>query len=109
MSKYVYSFGGGKADGNESMKNLLGGKGANLAEMAGHPTSVCPCRRASPSPPRSAPTTTSTSKTYPSELKAQVERSARRGREADGARSSATRRIRCSCRSAPARVAPCRA
>ena len=34
--KYVYSFGAGKADGNESMKNLLGGKGANLAEMAGH-------------------------------------------------------------------------
>ncbi|MFA5367057.1 MAG: pyruvate, phosphate dikinase [Dehalococcoidia bacterium] len=37
MPKYVYAFGGGKADGNESMKNLLGGKGANLAEMAGHP------------------------------------------------------------------------
>ncbi|MCM8768271.1 MAG: pyruvate, phosphate dikinase [Candidatus Omnitrophica bacterium] len=36
-AKYVYFFGGGKADGNESMKNLLGGKGANLAEMAGHP------------------------------------------------------------------------
>ena len=35
-AKYIYSFGGGKADGNESMKNLLGGKGANLAEMAGH-------------------------------------------------------------------------
>jgi len=35
--KNVYFFGGGKADGNESMKNLLGGKGANLAEMAGHP------------------------------------------------------------------------
>jgi len=35
--KYVYRFGGGSADGNESMKNLLGGKGANLAEMAGHP------------------------------------------------------------------------
>ncbi|OIO38680.1 MAG: pyruvate, phosphate dikinase [Candidatus Omnitrophica bacterium CG1_02_49_10] len=34
--KYVYSFGGGKADGNTGMKNLLGGKGANLAEMAGH-------------------------------------------------------------------------
>ena len=34
--KYVYFFGGGKADGNESMKNLLGGKGANLAEMAGN-------------------------------------------------------------------------
>ncbi|MCL2799562.1 MAG: pyruvate, phosphate dikinase [Endomicrobia bacterium] len=35
-NKYVYFFGGGKADGNGSMKNLLGGKGANLAEMAGH-------------------------------------------------------------------------
>ena len=34
--KYVYFFGGSKTDGNESMKNLLGGKGANLAEMAGH-------------------------------------------------------------------------
>ncbi len=34
--KYVYFFGGGEADGNESMKTLLGGKGANLAEMAGH-------------------------------------------------------------------------
>ena len=29
----VYFFGGGKADGNGSQKNLLGGKGANLAEM----------------------------------------------------------------------------
>jgi pyruvate, orthophosphate dikinase len=35
-AKYAYLFGGGKADGNEKMKNLLGGKGANLAEMAGH-------------------------------------------------------------------------
>lgn len=33
----VYRFGGGSADGNQGMKNLLGGKGANLAEMAGHP------------------------------------------------------------------------
>ncbi len=31
--KYVYYFGGGKADGTTEMKNLLGGKGANLAEM----------------------------------------------------------------------------
>ncbi len=31
--KYVYFFGGGKADGNAKMKNLLGGKGANMAEM----------------------------------------------------------------------------
>jgi pyruvate,orthophosphate dikinase len=34
MSKYVYSFGGGQADGRADMKNLLGGKGANLAEMS---------------------------------------------------------------------------
>ncbi|VAX39718.1 Pyruvate,phosphate dikinase, partial [hydrothermal vent metagenome] len=32
-SKYVYFFGAGKADGETTMKNLLGGKGANLAEM----------------------------------------------------------------------------
>lgn len=31
--KYVYLFGDGKAEGNATMKNLLGGKGANLAEM----------------------------------------------------------------------------
>ncbi|MCK4851544.1 MAG: pyruvate, phosphate dikinase, partial [Candidatus Omnitrophica bacterium] len=35
--KYAYFFGGSKADGKAEMKNLLGGKGANLAEMAGHP------------------------------------------------------------------------
>jgi len=35
ISNGVYFFGGANADGNESMKNLLGGKGANLAEMAG--------------------------------------------------------------------------
>ena len=33
-NKYVYSFGGGKADGKAEMKALLGGKGANLAEMS---------------------------------------------------------------------------
>ncbi|QDU39387.1 Pyruvate, phosphate dikinase [Maioricimonas rarisocia] len=32
-TKYVFSFGAGEADGNASMKNTLGGKGANLAEM----------------------------------------------------------------------------
>src|SRR5438034_2865189 len=31
--KYVYFFGGGKADGNRNMKDLLGGKGSGLAEM----------------------------------------------------------------------------
>jgi pyruvate,orthophosphate dikinase len=34
MAKWVYSFGDGKAEGASAMKNLLGGKGANLAEMA---------------------------------------------------------------------------
>ena len=34
MVKWVYNFGGGSAEGKASMKNLLGGKGANLAEMA---------------------------------------------------------------------------
>jgi pyruvate,orthophosphate dikinase len=34
MTKWVYGFGGGRADGEASMKALLGGKGANLAEMS---------------------------------------------------------------------------
>ena len=34
MTKWVYEFGGGTTDGDTSMKNLLGGKGANLAEMS---------------------------------------------------------------------------
>ena len=33
MSQLVYFFGDGKAEGNAKMRNLLGGKGANLAEM----------------------------------------------------------------------------
>lgn len=73
--KYVYFFGGGKADGNESMKNLLGGKGANLAEMAGHPKLRLPV------PPGFTVTTEvctyyyKNKKTYPKEIKAQVESS----------------------------------
>lgn len=71
--KYVYFFGGGKADGNESMKNLLGGKGANLAEMAGHPKLRLPV------PPGFTVTTEvctyfyKNKKTYPKVLKAQVQ------------------------------------
>src|SRR5271157_372298 len=73
MAKYVYFFGGGKADGNESMKNLLGGKGANLAEMAGH------AQLRLPVPPGFTITTEvctyfyDNSKTYPKDLKAQVD------------------------------------
>src|SRR6187431_2707990 len=74
-TKFVYSFGGGKEDGNESMKNLLGGKGANLAEMAGHPKLRLPV------PPGFTATTEvctyyyDHNKTYPKELKTQVESS----------------------------------
>ncbi|MDO8662663.1 MAG: pyruvate, phosphate dikinase [Candidatus Omnitrophota bacterium] len=70
--KYVYSFGGGKADGNESMKNLLGGKGANLAEMAGHKDLKLPV------PPGFTLTTEvcvyyyANKRSYPKELKDQV-------------------------------------
>src|SRR3977135_3598576 len=34
MKKYVYAFGGGAADGDGKMKDVLGGKGAGLAEMS---------------------------------------------------------------------------
>jgi pyruvate,orthophosphate dikinase len=70
--KYVYSFGGGKGEGNESMKNLLGGKGANLAEMAGNKNLILPV------PPGFTCTTEvciyyyQHKKKYPQELKGQV-------------------------------------
>ena len=35
MTKHVYSFGGNRNEGSAQMRNLLGGKGCNLAEMAG--------------------------------------------------------------------------
>jgi pyruvate,orthophosphate dikinase len=68
--KYVYLFGGGKADGNGGMKPLLGGKGANLAEM---------CRIGLPVPPGFTITTEVCTyyydhkRTYPSALKAQMQ------------------------------------
>ncbi len=34
MPKYIYAFGGGSAEGDGSQKDLLGGKGAGLAEMS---------------------------------------------------------------------------
>ncbi|MFA5305198.1 MAG: pyruvate, phosphate dikinase [Candidatus Omnitrophota bacterium] len=76
--KYVYSFGGGKADGNESMKNLLGGKGANLAEMAGHKDLRLPV------PPGFTLTTEictyyyENKRTYPKGLKEDVEKALKR-------------------------------
>lgn len=73
--KYVFFFGDGKADGNASMKNLLGGKGANLAEMSGHPSLRLPV------PPGFTITTEvctlyyANNRKYPKELKPQVEAS----------------------------------
>jgi pyruvate, orthophosphate dikinase len=69
--KWVFTFGDGRAEGKSAMRELLGGKGANLAEMANLglpvppgftiPTSVCNYYYEN-------------DKTYPKELKAQVEK-----------------------------------
>jgi pyruvate,orthophosphate dikinase len=69
MAKWVYTFGDGKAEGKADMKNLLGGKGANLAEMA---------NLGLPVPPGFSITTEvcthyyANGKSYPAELKDQV-------------------------------------
>jgi pyruvate,orthophosphate dikinase len=68
--KWVYAFGGGKAAGRASMRNLLGGKGAGLAEMA---------HLGLPVPPGFTITTEvcthfyDNGKAYPKDLKAQVD------------------------------------
>jgi pyruvate,orthophosphate dikinase len=70
MTKWVYAFGGGTAEGRSEMKNLLGGKGANLAEMA---------NLGLPVPPGFTVTTEvctyyyDNGQTYPTDLKHQVE------------------------------------
>ncbi len=69
--KYVYTWGAGRADGDGSMKPLLGGKGANLAEMT---------RIGLPVPPGFTITTEVCTyfydhkRTYPAELQGQIER-----------------------------------
>ncbi|MBL0403966.1 pyruvate, phosphate dikinase [Microvirga aerilata] len=70
MTQWVYTFGDGRAEGQAGMKNLLGGKGANLAEMS---------NLGLPVPPGFTITTEVCTyyydhgSTYPDELKAQVE------------------------------------
>lgn len=82
--KLVYFFGGGKAEGNESMKNTLGGKGANLAEMAGHPALKLPV------PPGFTITTDvctyywANNRKYPVQLKSEVEKNLKRVEELTG-------------------------
>ena len=82
-NQWVYSFGAGKTEGRADMKNLLGGKGANLAEMA---------NLGLPVPPGFTITTEvctyfyANGKTYPAELKAQVAASLASVEEAMGAR-----------------------
>ena len=69
-TKYVYLFGNKKADGNGSLRDLLGGKGANLAEMA---------RIGLPVPPGFTITTEvctyfyANDRTYPAELQGHIE------------------------------------
>ncbi len=81
MPKYVYFFENGKADGNAKMKPLLGGKGANLAEMA---------QLGIPVPPGFTITTDVCSYyyqhggKYPAELKGQVEEALHRLEELMG-------------------------
>ncbi|MBX7157982.1 MAG: pyruvate, phosphate dikinase [Verrucomicrobiae bacterium] len=73
--KYVYSFGNGQADGHGKMKELLGGKGANLAEMT---------RIGLPVPPGFTITTEVCTyyydhhRSYPAELKSQIEKAVAR-------------------------------
>src|SRR6185437_14017892 len=70
-AKWVYAFGGGRAEGKSAMRNLLGGKGAGLAEMA---------NLGLPVPPGFTITTEvctyycENKKQYPKDLKSQVEK-----------------------------------
>ncbi|MDP3546893.1 MAG: PEP/pyruvate-binding domain-containing protein, partial [Phreatobacter sp.] len=70
MTQWVFTFGDGKAEGQSSMRDLLGGKGANLAEMS---------NMGLPVPPGFTITTGvctwyyANGRSYPAELATQVE------------------------------------
>ena len=89
--KYVYFFGAGKADGTGDMRDLLGGKGAGLAEMT---------RIGLPVPAGFTITTETCDyflthgRKYPSELRGQVAKNIARLEKLTG-RNSATRKTRC--------------
>ncbi|HTT84998.1 MAG TPA: pyruvate, phosphate dikinase [Rhizomicrobium sp.] len=97
MTKWVYAFGGGTAEGRAGMKELLGGKGANLAEMS---------NLGLPVPPGFTITTEvctyfySHEQSYPPELKAAVEEAlVRMGEAAGGTLGSRERPLLVSVRS----------
>ncbi|MEQ8246055.1 MAG: pyruvate, phosphate dikinase [Alphaproteobacteria bacterium] len=83
MTKWVYSFGDGSAEGRAEMRPLLGGKGANLAEMS---------NLALPVPPGFTVTTEvctayyDNDRQYPAELKGQVDEALARVEETVGAK-----------------------
>src|SRR5438045_8886174 len=85
--RYVYNFGDGKADGGGSMKPLLGGKGANLAEMT---------RIGLPVPPGFTITTEvctyfyAHKRTYPPSLQAEVQRGIPNSQRIIGSRFATT-------------------
>ncbi len=105
MTKWVYAFGGGSADGDREDRNLLGGKGANLAEMA---------KLGLPVPPGFTLTTAvctafyENDREYPSDLNDQVE-AALADLEAKVGKSLAIRPTRFWSRCARALAPPCRA
>src|SRR5262245_8575496 len=96
-NKYVYFFGGNSAEGNGKMKELLGGKGANLAEM---------CLIGLPVPAGFTLTTEvcnyfyKNNRQYPPEMKAQVEEALGKTEAAMGAKfGDAKKPLLVSCRS----------
>jgi len=70
MSRYVYAFGAGRADGSAKMKSVLGGKGANLAEMTNLGIPVPPGFTIS----AELCNAYIANQTYPAELKGEVQR-----------------------------------
>ena len=103
----VFSFGDGKADGDAQMKELLGGKGANLAEMTRLGLPVPPGFTISTEVVRGVSRPPAAS--MPKSLEPEVASGAGEGRADRWARASATPSGRCSSRCARARAPRCRA
>ncbi len=102
--KRVYCFGGKSADGDGTMKNLLGGKGANLAEM---------CKLNIPVPAGFTITTDCCTEyyanncQYPAPLAEEVNQAIAKTEAIMGMKFGSIRRIRCSYPAAQEQEAPC--